>query len=40
MLMDQAIEIARHAITTGDVPVGAIVVNKDGQIIGTGSYER
>mgnify|MGYP006187650879 CR=1 FL=1 len=40
MLMDQAIEIARHAITTGDVPVGAIVVNKDGQIIGTGSNER
>lgn len=40
MLMDQAIEIARHAIATGDVPVGAIVVNKDGQIIGTGSNKR
>lgn len=40
MLMDQAIEIARQAIATGDVPVGAIVVNKDGQIIGTGSNER
>lgn len=38
--MDQAIEIARQAIATGDVPVGAIVVNKDGQIIGTGSNER
>lgn len=38
--MDQAIEIARQAIATGDVPVGAIVVNKDGQIIGQGSNER
>ena len=38
--MDQAIEIARHAIATGDVPVGAIVVNKDGEIIGQGSNER
>jgi len=38
--MDQAIEIARQAIATGDVPVGAIVVNKDGEIIGEGSNER
>ena len=38
--MDQAIEIARHAIATGDVPVGAIVVNKAGEIIGQGSNER
>ena len=38
--MDQAIEIARQAIATGDVPVGAIVVNKDGKIIGQGSNER
>ena len=38
--MDQAIEIARQGIATGDVPVGAIVVNKDGQIIGQGSNER
>ena len=37
--MDQAIEIARQAIATGDVPVGAIVVNKDGEIIGQGSNE-
>ena len=37
--MDQAIEIARKAIATRDVPVGAIVVNKDGEIIGQGSNE-
>ena len=38
--MDQAIEIARQAIATGDVPVGAIVVNNAGEIIGQGSNER
>ena len=38
--MDQAIEIARQAIATGDVPVGAIVVDKDGEIIGQGSNAR
>ena len=38
--MDEAIAIARKATTTGDVPVGAIVINKDGVIIGSGSNER
>jgi tRNA(adenine34) deaminase len=38
--MDQAIKIAKAATTTGDVPVGAIVVDKDGVIIGHGSNER
>jgi tRNA(adenine34) deaminase len=38
--MDQAIKIAKAATTTGDVPVGAIVVDKDGVIIGQGSNER
>lgn len=38
--MDQAIQIARQAIATGDVPVGAIVVDKDGEIIGQGSNAR
>ena len=38
--MDQAIAIAREATATGDVPVGAIVVDKDGVIIATGSNER
>jgi tRNA(adenine34) deaminase len=38
--MDLAIKIAKAATTTGDVPVGAIVVNKDGLIIGQGFNER
>jgi tRNA(adenine34) deaminase len=38
--MDQAIAIAKKATNTGDVPVGAIVIDKDGVIIGQGSNER
>jgi len=38
--MDLAIKIAKAATTTGDVPVGAIVVDKDGLIIGQGFNER
>lgn len=38
--MAQAIAIARKALATGDVPVGAIVVNSDGSIIGSGANER
>jgi tRNA(adenine34) deaminase len=38
--MQEAIVIARKAKKTGDVPVGALVINKDGVIIGTGSNER
>ena len=38
--MLEAIAIARSAVQTGDVPVGAIVVNKDGIIVGKGSNER
>jgi tRNA(adenine34) deaminase len=38
--MDEAIAIARKATSTGDVPVGAIIVNADGVIIGRGSNER
>ncbi len=38
--MHEAIAIARKATSTGDVPVGALIVNKDGVIIGTGSNER
>jgi tRNA(adenine34) deaminase len=39
-LMRQALTIANSALETGDVPVGAIVVNKDGVVIGRGSNER
>lgn len=38
--MDKAIAIAEKAITTGDVPVGAIIVDKDGVLIGSGANER
>jgi tRNA(adenine34) deaminase len=38
--MQEALDIARKAFTTGDVPVGALVINKDGVVIGRGSNER
>ena len=38
--MDKAIAIAEKATATGDVPVGALVINKDGIIVGSGSNER
>ena len=38
--MSEAIAIARSAVSTGDIPVGAIVLNKDGVVIGKGSNER
>jgi len=38
--MNEAIAIARSAVQTGDVPVGAIILNKDGIVIGKGSNER
>jgi len=38
--MDEALTIARQALATGDVPVGALVVNNDGVVIGTGYNER
>ncbi len=38
-LMAQALDCARRASQTGDVPVGAVVV-KDGQVVGTGWNRR
>uniref|UniRef100_UPI0040497D19 tRNA adenosine(34) deaminase TadA n=1 Tax=Candidatus Planktophila sp. TaxID=2175601 RepID=UPI0040497D19 len=38
--MQDAIAIASSATSTGDVPVGALVINKDGIVIGKGSNER
>ncbi len=38
--MQEAISVARSAAATGDVPVGAIVINKDGVVVGKGSNER
>ena len=38
--MHQAIVIAQTAVRSGDVPVGALIINKDGVVIGKGSNER
>ena len=38
--MREAISIAKSALETDDVPVGAIVVNRDGVVIGKGFNER
>ena len=38
--MLEAISIAKSALNTGDVPVGAIVINRDGVVIGKGFNER
>jgi tRNA(adenine34) deaminase len=39
-LMQEAISLAKEAATRGDVPVGALVVNDAGTIIGTGANLR
>jgi len=39
-LMQQAISIAKEAATKGDVPVGALVVDDAGTIIGIGANSR
>ncbi|MEN9687705.1 MAG: hypothetical protein RL381_717 [Actinomycetota bacterium] len=38
--MHEALGIAKSAFATGDVPVGALIINRDGVIIGKGSNER
>jgi tRNA(adenine34) deaminase len=38
--MRLAIDVAKSATRTGDVPVGAIVINSDGVLIGKGFNER
>jgi len=32
--------LAEKALVTGDVPVGALIVNSDGELIGSGANER
>jgi len=39
-LMVLALELARDALVTGDVPVGALVINPDGELVGTGKNLR
>ena len=38
--MQQAISLAKSAANNGDVPVGALVVNEQGEILGTGHNLR
>ena len=38
--MGTALEIAKRALTTNDVPVGAVVISPDGTVIGTGMNRR
>lgn len=38
--MERALELAREAASRGEIPVGAIVVDKDGAIIGEGFNRR
>ena len=40
VLMRLALEVAHSATHKGDVPVGAVIVNSDGVIIGKGFNER
>jgi len=38
--MDEALRLARAALTSDDVPVGAVVLDSTGQIVGRGRNER
>ena len=38
--MQQAISVAKEAAVHNDVPVGALVVNEQGEILGTGHNQR
>jgi tRNA(adenine34) deaminase len=40
ILMQQAITLAKSAADNGDVPVGALVVNEQGEVLGTGHNLR
>ncbi|WP_026534621.1 tRNA adenosine(34) deaminase TadA [Arthrobacter sp. H14] len=38
--MGLALDEAKRALKTGDVPIGAVVIGPDGEILGTGRNER
>ena len=39
-LLSRSLELARAALASGDIPVGAVVVDSRGNIIGTGRNNR
>ena len=39
-LMHQALEVAKGALASNDVPIGAVVLDSTGKIIGTGANRR
>ena len=39
-LMRAALAVAQNASASGDVPVGAIIINNEGEVIATGHNER
>jgi len=39
-LMRAALAVAQGALASGDVPVGAVIINKQGEIVSTGHNER
>ena len=39
-LMRSALEVANSALASGDVPIGALVIDGSGKIIGTGANRR
>ena len=38
--MGQALEVARGALDAGDVPVGAVVLSAEGEVLGAGHNQR
>jgi tRNA(adenine34) deaminase len=38
--MREALALAQKALATGDIPVGALILNSDGEIVATGFNER
>ena len=38
--MQRALDEARACLATGDVPVGAVVLDRDGAVVATGRNER
>ncbi len=39
-LMEKALELAEKAAALGEIPVGAVVVDKDGNVVGEGYNQR